>query len=206
MNANANPHVVLANAAKGPQGVPKPLRLEYRDELTGTHFRLDLLKFILSVSYLKDRVRDLLEIAAYVFVADRSFSRGDKSAVEYHSWSRSFEFHIRVRDFEFWNNQKVKDSLSQVLTFMTGDAQYTFHFESGHITPPTSLFDNPDLGFNSINEDVNITLFSGGLDSLCGTIDLLESNSTPVCLISHQSRSGITHTQKKLRFYQKISG
>jgi hypothetical protein len=96
-------HNVLCNGAKLPTGVlaeTTPLQLDYRH---GQHqnIRIELPDFIQSVFHLPGRILDLLELAAYVYCADRSVTRGPKEAVEYHKWSRSFHFHIKVRDFEF---------------------------------------------------------------------------------------------------------
>ena len=70
---------------------------------------LPCLIFVRDVSHLPSRILDLLEIAAYVFCADRLASRGRKDNVEYHSWPRLFHFVIKVRDFDFWDTHDVKE-------------------------------------------------------------------------------------------------
>ena len=45
--------------------------------------RLSLPDFVRSINYVPPRLLDLLEIAAYVFAADRLTSRGSREAVEY---------------------------------------------------------------------------------------------------------------------------
>jgi len=42
-----------------------------------------------------------LELAAYIYAADRHTRRGSRDAVEFHAWSRRFRFRIKVRDVEF---------------------------------------------------------------------------------------------------------
>ncbi|MGD0237004.1 MAG: 7-cyano-7-deazaguanine synthase, partial [Syntrophorhabdales bacterium] len=43
-----------------------------------------------------------------------------------------------------------------------------------------------------------VSLFSGGIDSLAGAINLINASSRPVLLVSHQSQSGTKRTQKQL--------
>lgn len=191
-------HLVFANGATGPPSSTKALRLHYIDGQRNQRLRISLPQFVQDVYHLTPRILDLLEIASYVFAADRSISRGAKDALEYHAWSRLIDFHIRVRDYEFWNQSNIKIALSNTLTFMTGDADYTFNFEPGHSTPPTGLFDQPGFSIDLEEKEVEITLFSGGLDSLCGALDLLESGDHKVVLVSHQSQSGTTRTQRAL--------
>jgi hypothetical protein len=164
----------------------------------GQLLHIALPRFVENVSYLPPRVLDLLEIAAYVFAADRYISRGPKVAVEYQSWSRYLDFHIRVRDHQFWSKARVVELLSDALTFMTGDAEYTFHFEPGHSTPPTNLFDRPGFSIDPPASTVIPTLFSGGLDSLSGVVDLLSKGDEKVVLVSHESQHGTVHTQRAL--------
>ena len=106
--------------------------------------RITLPQFVEDVYHLPDRVLDLLEMASYVFAADRRICRGEKDSVEYHSWSRVLHFHIRVRDYDFWTSSAVKACLSEAMVFMTGDSLISFSFEPGHRTPPTGLFDHPE--------------------------------------------------------------
>jgi 7-cyano-7-deazaguanine synthase in queuosine biosynthesis len=107
-------------------------------------------------------------------------------------------FHIRVRDHFFWSQRGVREALSDALTFMTGDAEYSFHFEPGHSTAPTSLFDRPGFSIDTGTAAIEVTLFSGGLDSLSGALELLTSGQNKVVLVSHQSKTGTTKTQQAL--------
>jgi len=197
MNDLSSTHVVLANGAKGPSDVQSPLRLNYIPGTADRVIRTGLPNFVRDVYHLPPRILDLLEIAIYVFAADRLLSRGPKSAVEYRAWSRSLQFHIRVREHDFWSQPSVVSELSDALKFMTGDADYSFCFEPGHDTPPTNLFDRPGFSVQS-GDEVRVALFSGGLDSLCGVLELLESDRSKVILVSHQSQTGTIRTQNAL--------
>jgi 7-cyano-7-deazaguanine synthase in queuosine biosynthesis len=199
MSAQLPQNIILANDADGPKGATTMLRLHYMQGHGDHIVHIGLPRFVQDVYHLRDRVLDLLEIAGYVFAADRCISRGPKIAVEYQAWSRSLQFHIRVRDYEFWSRPPVREVLSRALEFMTGDSAYNFEFEAGHSTPPTSLFDRPGFTVDPGEGGVQVTLFSGGLDSLCGALDLLKSSDiSKVILVSHQSQTGTIHTQRSL--------
>ena len=197
------PRIVLCNGADLPANWAgsTPLVLEYRKSYEGRNINLGLPNFVRDVYYLLPRFRDLLEIAAFIFGADRLVSRGPKNSVEYHSWSRQFFFAIRVRDYEFWNRPTVKEKLSEALTFMSGDRAYQFSFQPGHQTPPADMFDKEAFQIRP-QEEVKVILFSGGLDSLTGTLECLENSSDQLCLISHQSgQPGTAKTQNNLIRY-----
>jgi len=81
---------------------------------------------------------------------------------------------------------------------MTGDAEFSFHFQPGHSTEPTSLFDLPECRIEPKAGEPNVCLFSGGIDSLCGALDLLAHEDKEVILVSHQSQPGTVRTQKSL--------
>lgn len=194
-------HMFLCNGAS-PLGTPpcnaKVECLDYEKQKAGRNVNLLLPDFVQSVYHLPDRVLDLLEIAAYIFAADRSVSRGSREAVEYHSWARDMHFTIKVRDHDFWEHKAVQEKLISALLFMTGDGSYHFDFIPGHSTPPTSLFDSEAF---SIQRDgpICVALFSGGLDSLAGVLQRLKTMDESLCLVSHQSGLPSTkRTQKKL--------
>lgn len=159
---------------------------------------IELTRFVRDVLYLPDRILDLLEIAAYLFAADRRLYRGKRDAVEYHRWSRKVHFIIKVRDIGFWNQSSVKKLLNDALVFTSGDLSYDFTFEGGHATPTTSLFDNPNVVIDHGGEN-HVLLFSGGIDSLAGAIHQLKNTTSRISLISHQSgQPGTIRTQNQL--------
>lgn len=176
----------------------KVLALDYVDRgEVRPNVRLSLPRFVQNVYHLPDRLLDLLEIAAYVFCADRTISRGARDAVEYHAWSRNWEFVVKVRDHDFWSRPAVVNKLTKALVFMTGDREFAFTFQPGHATPPTSLFDGADFGVETARSR-SIVLFSGGLDSLAGALHQLNNTDSKVCLVSHRSQTGTVRTQNAL--------
>ena len=197
---NVPPRIVLCNGANLPRlwTQSEPLVLEYRESTGNTpNIKLALPDFVRDVFHLPDRVLDLLEIASYVFCADRLTSRGRKDNVEYHNWSRLFYFAIKVRDFDFWNMPNVKEKLKEALVFMSGDRTYHFSFQPGHSTSPVGPFDTETFQIEP-QQNTKVILFSGGLDSLAGIVECLENSSDQLCLISHRSGQGTARTQDQL--------
>jgi hypothetical protein len=132
---------------------------------------------------------DLLIIATHVHAADTRISRAEQSQ---DSWTREIRLVIPVSDPVRWKG--VTSTLTKALNFLTGD-QWTVGFRARperfaniaqQALPPLLLpvFDS-------------LTLFSGGLDSLIGTIDLLQAGSTPL-LVSHFGDGATSDAQSKL--------
>ena len=195
------PVLVLCNGALRPDeehGDQRILILDYLErEGNLINVRIGLPCLVRNVDYLPDRLLDLLELAAFVYCADRMSSRGSKYAVEYQAWVRSFHFIVKVRDHAFWTSDRVADCLSRALRFMTGDREYRFSFESGHSTPATGLFDDEEFMADN-NQELTVMLFSGGLVSLDGILDRLETTDDKLCLVSHQSQPGTVKTQQQI--------
>jgi hypothetical protein len=159
-------------------------------------------KFHSNINELQSKILDLLEIAVYVFSSDRSILRGDRKSLSNKKWARTFNFHIPVRDIDFWNNSKITASLSEALGFMSGDRKYNFFFTKyknrAFMDHQPTLFTDDIIPLD-IRDDINIMLFSGGLDSLAGAIELLNStNNKKLYLVAHKSNSNVIKTQKGL--------
>ena len=129
----------LCNAA--PQSVlhagpaDKVVELDYlKQGKREPNIRIELPAFVESLFHIPPRILDLLEIACYVYCADRNSYRGSKEALEYHAWAREIELGVRVRDFNFWNSEQVMGKLTEVLNFMSGDSNWAFSFAPGHTT------------------------------------------------------------------------
>jgi 7-cyano-7-deazaguanine synthase in queuosine biosynthesis len=198
MTEDRGAHQVLCSGASiGDNESRSKLTLDYRADKK-PNVRIGLPGFVDQMLHVPDRLLDLLELAAYVYCADRWTDRGPKDAVEYHAWSRSFAFRQRVRDIEFWSQADVKNKLNAALSFLSGDREFAFDFEPGHETPPAGLFDFKGVSLPS-KRDSHVVLFSGGLDSLTGVYDLLSNTSDDVWLVSHRSSQPQTgHTQDRL--------
>jgi 7-cyano-7-deazaguanine synthase in queuosine biosynthesis len=169
---------------------------------------ISLNKFVKNYEDLPNNIIDLLHIASYMFCADRLVSRGENDSVMNNSWAREFQFNIPVLDLKFWNNKELQQKLIESLIFMTGDRQFLFNFiqaDAKYFKPPApyfkSLFDDDIVEINS-PEKFNIMLFSGGLDSLAGAVEFLNSSpDSKLLLVNHNSHSSVKQIQSALSKY-----
>lgn len=201
-------HIVLCSDATLPEQIGKLdgisiHQLSYDPNSSSFNVNIELPHFykLLSV-YIPDRIKDLLEIAGYIYAADRTIKRGCPDDLEYHSWARNLHFVFKVRDLEFWNLPLTAKLLSEALLFVSGDNNINFTFEGGgHDIGQLNAFDivgiEPEIKGKS-----NIALFSGGLDSLAGVLDTLENSSNDLILVSHRANPGTTKTQNGI--YNRI--
>ncbi|ABJ78760.1 hypothetical protein IQB76_05675 [Leptospira borgpetersenii serovar Hardjo-bovis] len=191
---------ILANNAKNENKYNDPISLNYsKIDNLDPNVSINLPSFIEKVIHIPDRLLDLLELAAYIFASDRMISRGTLDAVEYHSWSRDIHLKIKVRDFNFWSQLEVKESLTNALNFMLGDHNWEISFEQGHSTDPIGLFDKEIFSLKPENvKKTSVVLFSGGADSLAGVLELLNQTDGNVILSSHQLSSSAKKTQNAL--------
>jgi REase_DpnII-MboI len=195
-------HIVLCGGSNLPlkyKNIKKShlLRLTYDPNSPDQNVSIELPHFVKTVNcHIPNRIKDLLELAGYVYAADRLTKRGTPNSVEYHSWSRSFNFIIKVRDFEFWNNQTIKNQLNIALCFLSGDMHFDFTFEKGgKDVGQLSVFDKEGVVLDK-KDNSSVALFSGGLDSLAGVLEYLETTNNNLILISHRSNNpGITQLQ-----------
>ncbi|OIQ97591.1 hypothetical protein GALL_203500 [mine drainage metagenome] len=132
---------------------------------------------------------DLLVVAAHVHAADTRISRAEQSQ---DSWTREIRLVIPVSDPALWG--AATSTLTKALNFLTGD-RWAIGFRArphrfatiAQQAPPTLLTPPFD----------SLSLFSGGLDSLIGAIDLLHAGSTPL-LVSHFGEGASSDAQGKL--------
>lgn len=175
------------------------LELEHRKGRKNQNVEILLTKFAKNVYKIGDRQKDLLEMAGYIFAADRKTYRGFPKALEYHNWSRKFHFHFFVRDIEFWNKDEVKKLLSDALCFMTGDIEYEFTFYKAEPDFPADFFDNENFEIEG-KEALSIVLFSGGIDSLAGALEKIRATNDEICLVSHQSGVPSVKTTQRILY------
>lgn len=132
---------------------------------------------------------DLLVLAAHVHAADTRISRATESQ---DTWTREIRLVVPVSDPARWS--AATELLQRMLNFLTGD-RWTLGFRArpaGFLatvpTRPPRLAPPP---FNSL------ALFSGGLDSLIGAINALETGLVPL-FISHAAEGATSASQEKL--------
>ena len=125
--------------------------------------------------YPSETAIDLAILAATVTAADTRISRQEDAQ---DSWSREIDLYLPVSDVELWSDNA--QLIARILRFLTGDIwRVSFRPRQKRMK---SLIERPPklLGatFNAV------CLFSGGLDSFIGAIDLLENGKNPI-FVSH---------------------
>ena len=129
---------------------------------------------------------DVLVLAALVHAADTRLSRATESQ---DNWTREIRLALPVSDPERWTGTSAL--LERLLNFLTGD-RWTFTFRArpegfARVSPPRPMHLIP-APFDSLS------LFSGGLDSLIGAVDILEQGRTPL-FVSHAGEGATSDAQ-----------
>ena len=124
---------------------------------------------------------DLLYISFSVFIADRLCKR-DLAA---DNWSRNIELHIPVLEYSVWNNQKIL--LQKTLDFLSGD-HWSIDFrarEKSEIEQQAESKWKKRKKNEELPDISLVAMLSGGMDSLIGAIDILESGRKDIMFVSH---------------------
>ena len=208
MIGNSKIHTFLYNGAKPSNGPIDGIILDYRP-VPSRNVIFKIPKLVEAVGHIPNRYLDLLELASYVFCADRYVSRGSLDSPYFSGWHRSFKHIIAVRDYKFWSDPNVHSLLESLLSFMSGD-EHSFEFYPGHSTPKVDMFDGPDF-YPPTTKEIQVVMFSGGLDSTSGVVDLLTNSQSNLILASHVSQTGSKKTQRCIaaelerRFPRRVS-
>ncbi len=139
------------------------------------------------------RVLELFLIASICYSVDKLVQR----TTGYDNWTRELSLNIPVKKPEVWKNNATE--LSKTLGFLSGDL-WTFNFVNLEI----DLFRKPKWRVCKnkyrIKQTPNaVCLFSGGLDSLVGAINLLtKDKKTHLILVGHYDSSGAKAAQERL--------
>lgn len=150
------------------------------------------------VQTIPDELHDLLEIATYIYVADQWTSRGPRDGSDFgRLWRRQLHFTIPVRRVETWKRPEVRDALIEAVGFLSDDC-YTFTFVSdpspAHYQEYIDFGEQPPSG--AIDE---VTLFSGGLDSLAGAMEGILAHRQRLLLVTHVPTDKFEYWHKPLR-------
>lgn len=132
---------------------------------------------------------DLFLLGASVYCADKATRRDSAADV----WTREIALEFPVPDVETWRAAPWNETLD----FLTGD-RWTLKPYRESASPLDGLRRVPDE-ITPVGDVDAVSLFSGGLDSLTGVIDLLEEDSNRrLCLISHNEGDQASTAQKAL--------
>jgi 7-cyano-7-deazaguanine synthase in queuosine biosynthesis len=162
----------VAFGAKG--GMPIRLYAVGRPELAGVGHRLPK-QFRALGRPIGVREWDFLSIALAVFGADRFVLREDSPD----AWTRVIQLHIEVLEPDPWS--AVASDLEATLRFLTGDV-WQLAFRAGGKERPSQ---KPKL----TDRDC-VCLFSGGLDSLIGAMDLVAAGRRPLLVSQATPKEG----------------
>lgn len=123
---------------------------------------------------------DLFFISCIVYGTDILVSR---KMYGNEGWTRDLELSLPVENPEIFN--KCKAELEYTLNFLSGDIWH-ISFEERNVKSMFKIGKRQKVykeSFRANHKVVN--LFSGGMDSLIGAINQLESSKDPLCLVSH---------------------
>ncbi len=196
-------HLILCGGIddKRPKAGTELLRLELGKEKGTGQIHLDVDAITKKmVADLPPVLRDLLEVATYVYVADQSISRGGRRSLEYAcDWHRCLRLRIPVREHDLWSDPENRELLEKTLSFASGDT-YTFEFSRQPVDDFPGFLNlsataEPEPQYNEV------VLFSGGLDSFTGAVDEVVGHGRLPVLVGHQSNNKLTGLQNKLHQY-----
>ncbi len=157
------------------------------DEKSAQDLRLEISPFAsLAGRQLNSSEIDWLRFALMVYAADRLSPRKLRGANDYDHWSRSIRLAVSVSSPATWLARK--DDLKETLDFLTGDSWHLEFCQRSYCLTEEQQRHSP---FLSGTEGPTL-LFSGGLDSLSGAVDLFQRQNAEVLLVS-----GYTHNRLK---------
>lgn len=133
---------------------------------------------------------DLFIIGMSVFSIDKRISR----TLSIDNWTRTFNVSIPVLELNKW--EQVREKLNETLRFLTGDI-WNIEFRKTE-----EIYMDCNRQVNKINRlDKNnfnaVSLFSGGLDSFCGAISLMNQGKS-LCLVGHNEYPKLRAKQEEL--------
>lgn len=123
---------------------------------------------------------DLLNVAAAIFCVDRLEERPG-------TWTRSIELKLAVRELELWD--AVRKDFADAVSFLSGDRwELEFRASAQPVHAPSEVSEPVDA----------VCLFSGGLDSFTGALNLLAEGKR-VCLVGHHGPGQTQEVQRALK-------
>lgn len=136
---------------------------------------------------LSDRMQDLLNITNILLYIDRFTRRGKNPKLSIH-------LKFPVRDLFFWQQQNIKEELSDLVYYFT-ELNWKIEF---YQDINENIFPNQKLEFLS-NDELEICLWSGGLDALAGLINRIhEFPYKKFILASFEANSRKKNIQKEI--------
>jgi hypothetical protein len=184
---------------RGTGGKANPITLDIYSAPRNVHVGLEAIRRELWTEIPKV-LRDLVDVALYVYAADQAVDRADGGRVDGTEigagWRRRFRFRIPVREVELWTSYPVRDALVSVLSFLSED-EYCFEF--AHLRKDTSLAGFIDFDESPLEGKIDeVMMFSGGLDSLAGAVTESVVSRKRVLLVNHRPTEKLTPHHERL--------
>lgn len=127
---------------------------------------------------------DLALLAALVFCADTRISRESEAQ---DGWTREIDLYLPVSNVGLWESQRGR--IEDMLRFLSGD-QWRLFFR---VRPRGYRAVVSEVAERQLPRFTCASLFSGGLDSYIGTIDLLAQKQVPLLVSHHMEGTTKTH-------------
>jgi len=122
---------------------------------------------------------DMLYLSMFVFASDRKVRR--EAAID--GWSRKLELYIPVLELQLW--EENKKLLESIVNFLSGD-NWTFHFRQRDFSEEENNYRLKVEKSKLVPKQFDsICMFSGGLDSFIGAIDILQTSKMKTMFVSH---------------------
>lgn len=167
------------------------IKIHFKDENTYQSPFKDFINKANKLGLLPSKIAlDLFFLANIVFCADTRINRKKNSQ---DGWTREININLIVSDVVFWNDKIAQ--LEEMLNFLTGDI-WKFNFLQNN-NENDNKDDKTDLNKDYSNIDT-VSLFSGGLDSFIGAIDLLKKDINPI-FVGHFGDNKTSNDQKKCK-------
>ena len=186
---------VVVLASQGSEHMPytydftsdaQPLELEAHYWLNG-----ERLSYAFGVQ-LPSRMADLLDVTMAVYAADRRSPRDFKKE---NTGQRGIHIRLAVREPELWASDEISERLRELLSWLSEDV-WSFEFVRRESIPSPAesvrfLFPSPT------ERCAEVSLFSGGLDSLAGlAARALEEPDRCHVLVSGYTNHRLAHHQR----------
>ena len=154
------------------------------DKKKSSFLKHNIIRLLLSKHAPSEATLDFLNLALAIYSADQLISRKQRG---YLGWNRMIEIYLPVFDVKSWQTQKER--LEKMIGFLSGD-KWLFHFRR---RKSYGLENNESPG-----EISRASLFSGGLDSYIGAIDMLSGGGKIAFVGHHKGGANELPYQKEL--------
>lgn len=158
-----------------------------RDSYSTVFTNIHKLWYWMDQMELKPEYEDLFIIGLSIFAIDKRVSR----RLFTDCWTRELEVSIPVICYEKWENSSEK--WEEILGFLTGDI-WNISFRKTDCV--YSRHNHNNRKHIKVKKCDCVSLFSGGLDSYCGAIHLLEEGKSP-CLVGHNEYPKLRKKQEQ---------